>query len=151
MPAASPVLLRKGSWKQNMRAEEIRFLLEKAEEARKGSYSPYSRYPVGAAVLTEDGRVFEGCNMENVSYPASLCAERNAIGSAVTAGERAFRAIAIIGSRDDYTMPCGICRQVMAEFHVPLIICGKSMEDYRLFTLDELFPSAFQEEGLKKQ
>lgn len=134
-----------------MKTEDIRFLLEKAEEARKGSYSPYSLYPVGAAVLADDGRIFEGCNMENVSYPASLCAERNAIGSAVTAGERSFRAIAIIGSPKDYTMPCGICRQVMAEFHVPLIICGKSTEDYRVYTLEELFPSAFQEEGLKKQ
>ena len=103
-----------------MKASDIKGLLEQAEEARKKSYSPYSRYPVGAALLSEDGTVYRGCNMENVSYPASLCAERNAIGSAIADGKRRFSAIAIIGGHEDYTMPCGICRQVMAEFHVPV-------------------------------
>lgn len=131
-----------------MKASDIKGLLEQAEEARKKSYSPYSRYPVGAAILSEDGTVYRGCNMENVSYPASLCAERNAIGSAIADGKRRFSAIAIIGSHEDYTMPCGICRQVMAEFHVPLIICGKSPDDYRSYTLEELFPSSFKAEEL---
>lgn len=131
-----------------MKASDIKGLLEQAEEARKESYSPYSRYPVGAALLSEDGTVYRGCNMENVSYPASLCAERNAIGSAIVDGKRRFSAIAIIGSHEDYTMPCGICRQVMAEFHVPLIICGKSLDDYRTYTLEELFPSSFKAEEL---
>ncbi|WP_296981361.1 cytidine deaminase [uncultured Dialister sp.] len=131
-----------------MKAEVIQSLLEKAEAVRKKSYSPYSCYPVGAALLAEDGTVYTGCNMENVSYPASLCAERNAIGSAIAHGKRKFSAIAIIGSHEDYTMPCGICRQVMAEFHVPLIICGKSPEDYRTYTLEELFPSSFKAEEL---
>ena len=89
------------SMKQNMPKEEINEktaerLLLAAREARKNSYSPYSLYPVGAAVLAESGKVYAGCNMENVSYPASLCAERNAIGSAVAAGERKFLAIAVI-------------------------------------------------------
>ena len=95
-----------------MKAEDIHCLLEKAEAVRKKSYSPYSCYPVGAALLAEDGTVYTGCNMENVSYPASLCAERNAIGSAIAHGKRKFSAIAIIGSHEDYTMPCGICRSV---------------------------------------
>ena len=131
-----------------MKAEVIRSLLEKAEEARKKSYSPYSRYPVGAALMAKDGTIYAGCNVENVSYGAALCAERNALGSAVADGQRDFTAIAIIGSHEDYTMPCGICRQVMAEFHVPLIICGKSPDDYRTYTLEELFPSSFQAEEL---
>lgn len=131
-----------------MKADVIQSLLEKAEEARKKSYSPYSRYPVGAALMAKDGTIYAGCNVENVSYGAALCAERNALGSAVADGQRDFTAIAIIGSHEDYTMPCGICRQVMAEFHVPLIICGKSPEDYRTYTLEELFPSSFKAEEL---
>ena len=134
-----------------MKAEVIRSLLEKAEEARKKSYSPYSRYPVGAALMAKDGTIYAGCNVENVSYGAALCAERNALGSAVADGQRDFTAIAIIGSPDDYTMPCGICRQVLAEFRVPLIICGKSENDYRLYTLEEIFPAAFTADELKKE
>lgn len=134
-----------------MDSKDIRALLAKALEARKNSYSPYSLYPVGAALLAEDGSIYTGCNMENVSYPASLCAERNAIGSAIADGKRKFRAIAIVGSPKEYTMPCGICRQVLAEFHVPLIICGKSEDDYRLYTLEEIFPAAFTADELKKK
>lgn len=134
-----------------METEEIRHLLAKALEARKNSYSPYSLYPVGAAVMAGDGSIYTGCNMENVSYPASLCAERNALGSAIADGKRDFLAIAIIGSPDDYTMPCGICRQVLAEFRVPLIICGKSENDYHLYTLEEIFPAAFTADELKKE
>lgn len=132
-----------------MKADVIQSLLEKAEEARKKSYSPYSRYPVGAALMAKDGTIYAGCNVENVSYGAALCAERNALGSAVADGQRDFTAIAIIGSHEDYTMPCGICRQVLSEFHVPLIICGKSSKDYRTYTLGELFPSSFRAEELK--
>jgi cytidine deaminase len=134
-----------------MDSKDIRTLLVKALEVRKNSYSPYSLYPVGAALLAEDGSIYTGCNMENVSYPASLCAERNALGSAIADGKRKFRAIAIVGSPDDYTMPCGICRQVLAEFHVPLIICGKSEDDYRTYTLEEIFPAAFTANELKKK
>lgn len=134
-----------------MDSKDIRTLLVKALEVRKNSYSPYSLYPVGAALLAEDGSIYTGCNMENVSYPASLCAERNAIGSAIADGKRKFRAIAIVGSPKEYTMPCGICRQVLAEFHVPLIICGKSEDDYRLYTLEEIFPAAFTADELKKK
>ncbi|WP_297021756.1 cytidine deaminase [uncultured Dialister sp.] len=134
-----------------MDSKDIRPLLVKALEVRKNSYSPYSLYPVGAALLAEDGSIYTGCNMENVSYPASLCAERNALGSAIADGKRKFRAIAIVGSPEDYTMPCGICRQVLAEFHVPLILCGKSEDDYRTYTLEEIFPAAFTANELKKK
>lgn len=132
-----------------MNKVEIENLLRRGLHARKNCYAPYSHYPVGAAVLAKDGSIYEGCNMENVSYPAGLCAERNAIGSAICDGKRDFEAIAIIGSFEDYTMPCGICRQVMAEFHISTIICGKSAEDYKVFTLGEIFPAAFEEESLK--
>lgn len=132
-----------------MNKAEIKNLLERALHARSHCYAPYSHYPVGAAVLASDGSIYEGCNMENVSYPAGLCAERNAIGSAICDGKRKFTAIAIIGSFDDYTMPCGICRQVMAEFGIPVIICGKSVSDYKVFSLNEIFPAAFDDDSLK--
>ena len=122
---------------------EVQRLLHAAFEAQKNSYSPYSHYPVGAAVLLEDGSIFTGCNVENASYPAGFCAEQNAIGSAIAAGKLNFQAIAVVGSEDTYTTPCGICRQVLAEFHVPYIICGKTLSDYRIYRLEELFPQGF--------
>lgn len=137
--------------KEEINEKTAERLLLAAREARKNSYSPYSLYPVGAAVLAESGKVYAGCNMENVSYPDSLCAERNAIGSAVAAGERKFLAIAVIGSHDSYTMPCGVCRQVIAEFKIPLIIAGRSEKDYRTFTLEGILPYAFEEDSLKKE
>lgn len=122
---------------------EIRKLLLAASQAREHSYAPYSHYPVGAAVLTEDERIFSGCNVENASYPAGLCAERNAIGSAVSAGILHFRGMAIIGSQKTYTMPCGICRQVMAEFHIPYVVCGINLWDYKVYRVEELLPHGF--------
>lgn len=133
-----------------METEDIRFLLRMAEEGRKRSYAPYSHFPVGCALLGKSGKVYTGCNVENVSYPATLCAERNAIGSGIAAGEREFSAIAIIGSRESNTMPCGVCLQVMAEFRIPLVICGKNEEDYQVFALSDLLPHGFEDESLKK-
>lgn len=122
--------------------ELIATLLCQAREGRKRSYSPYSHYPVGAAVLTEDGHIFQGCNVENTSYPAGFCAEQNAIGSAIAAGQRRFLAIAVVGDEKKETLPCGICRQVLAEFHVPYVICGTEA-GYHVYTLKELLPYAF--------
>ena len=122
---------------------DIQRLLQAAFDARKNSYSPYSHYPVGAAVLMEDGSIYTGCNVENVSYPAGFCAEQSAIGSAMAAGKLNFQAIAVIGSETSYTTPCGICRQVLAEFHVPYVICGKNISDYRVYRLEELLPNSF--------
>ena len=131
--------------KEEINEKTAERLLLAAREARKNSYSPYSLYPVGAAVLAESGKVYAGCNMENVSYPASLCAERNAIGSAVAAGERKFLAIAVIGSHDSYTMPCGVCRQVMQEFCEPsfMIYMGRSDGTYVAESLGAMLPYGF--------
>ena len=90
-------------------------LILKAMEARNNSYSPYSNYKVGAALLTTSGKVYLGCNVENCGYAPSNCAERSAIFSAVSNGDRDFAKIAIVGSSNDICYPCGICRQVMAE------------------------------------
>lgn len=91
-------------------------LTERAKEARASAYAPYSDYRVGAALLAEDGRVFVGANVENASYGLCQCAERSAIGSAITAGARRFRAIAIVTGGSTPATPCGMCRQVLAEF-----------------------------------
>lgn len=92
---------------------EIARLIETAVQAQKRAYCPYSRYPVGAAVLTETGRVFAGCNVENASYGLSMCAERSAIYHSITGGHDALKAVAVVGAA---AKPCGACRQVMAEF-----------------------------------
>lgn len=127
----------------------MRDLLNKALTARENAYAPYSGYRVGAALLAEDGRSFTGCNMENASYGATLCAERNAFAAAVNAGVRKFKAIAIAGGKgeaaDAAASPCGICRQVMAEFCTAdfKIVLGneETLEEY---TLDELLPLSFR-------
>ena len=93
-----------------------KLLLEKAYEGRKNAYAPYSKFKVGAAVLMENGKIYTGCNIENASYGATNCAERTAIFKAISEGNRKICAIAIVGADDEYTYPCGICRQVIAEF-----------------------------------
>lgn len=125
-------------------------LFEAALDARKKSYSPYSKFKVGAALLGESGCIYTGCNVENASYGAASCAERNAFFAAVSAGERRFRSIAIAGGHEtlpeDYCMPCGICRQVMAEFCPPdfPVYLVKNTEEVKGYTLDELLPHSFQ-------
>jgi cytidine deaminase len=131
-----------------MNKEQIQHLIDEAEEARTHAYAPYSHFPVGAAVLCGSGRIYTGCNMENNSYGACLCAERNAIGTAVAAGEREMKALAVVGSHTDYTTPCGICRQVIREMQIPEIICAKNRDDFRAWTAEELLPHAFFEENL---
>ena len=96
--------------------QEIELLLDKAQEARDHSYAPYSRYHVGAALLTADGQVYQGCNIENAGFTPTVCAERTAFFKAVYDGHRAFRAIAVIATGEEMGFPCGVCRQVMAEF-----------------------------------
>ena len=125
----------------------INYLIENAAEAAKIAYSPYSKYQVGAALLTKSGEVFTGCNVENSSYGATNCAERTAIFKAVSEGHRDFVRIAVYcadGKPEDYSMPCGICRQVMAEFNCDLeLILGKTDGSYRVTTLREILPYAF--------
>ena len=95
---------------------EIDLLLDKAQEAREHSYAPYSRYRVGAALLTADGQIYQGCNIENAGFTPTVCAERTAFFKAVYDGHKAFRAIAVIATGEEMGFPCGVCRQVMAEF-----------------------------------
>ena len=125
-------------------------LIKAALTARETAYSPYSHYQVGAALLTEDGDIFAGGNIENASYGATNCAERTVIFKAVSEGKKRFQAIAIAGGMEgklpvDYAYPCGICRQVMAEFAGPdfIVIVVKDISDYREYKLCELLPYSF--------
>jgi cytidine deaminase len=122
-----------------------------AREAKRNSYSPYSRFRVGAAVLTTDGRVFTGCNIENSSYGLTTCAERTALFKAVSEGERSFVAIAIASDEDTFTPPCGACRQVIFELagNVDVVLTKKD-GTYRVKKMLELLPQPFDGKNLKK-
>ncbi|ACB75938.1 cytidine deaminase [Opitutus terrae] len=123
----------------------VRRRLEKAaRRAAEASYSPYSKFPVGAAVLTSSGHVFTGCNVENASYGLCNCAERTAIFSAAAAGERAIKAVAVYTPTPTATSPCGACRQVINEFGpTALVISVCDGSDRIETTLDQLLPHAF--------
>ena len=130
-------------------------LIEKAIDMRNYSYAPYSKFRVGAALLAKDGKIFGGCNIENAAYGHSNCAERTAFFKAVSEGVREFTAIAIAGGPEegivDFCAPCGVCRQVMAEFCEAdsfLVILAKSVEEYEVYTLSELFPKSFSPRDL---
>lgn len=121
-------------------------LMEKAIEASKNSYSPYSKFPVGACVLTDSGKIYTGCNFENSSFGMTICAERNAIGSAITDGEKKIKAIAIYSPNQDNCAPCGACRQVIHEFcdndkDVDIIL--KNKDGLKVITLEALLPESF--------
>jgi cytidine deaminase len=118
-------------------------LIASAREARKWAYAPYSNYPVGAAVLTASGRIYDGVNIENAAYPDTICAERVAIFKAVSEGEREFEAIAVVTSNAG--SPCGSCRQVLAEFGLDtlVIIASTDGQVTRQMRLGELLPEAF--------
>ncbi|XP_067423598.1 cytidine deaminase [Emydura macquarii macquarii] len=133
-------------------AEQIQLLLHICKEAKKSAYCPYSNFPVGAALLTGDGKIFSGCNIENASYPLGVCAERTAIQKAVSEGYVNFRAMAIASnSEEDFIVPCGACRQVMREFGRDWdIYMTKPDGTYVVRTLQELLPLSFGPEDLKK-
>ena len=118
-------------------------LLEAALAARERAYAPYSKFLVGAAVRAESGKIYTGCNIENASYGLTVCAERNALFSAVGAGERKFTALCVVGDTEEPISPCGACRQVMAEFKVPCIILANLKGDVKEYTLGELLPLGF--------
>lgn len=134
--------------------EIIEELIGKALLMRERSYCPYSGFSVGAALLTGEGKIYGGCNIENASYSVTLCAERTAIAKAVSEGERNFTAIAIAGGKDTvpdgYSFPCGTCRQYMREFCGSsfIVIVARSAQDYKIFTLRELLPNSFGPENL---
>ena len=130
-------------------------LCREAIDAMKNAYAPYSGYKVGAALLTEKGKLFAGCNIENAAYTPTVCAERVAFFNAISSGERNFTAIAVAGGKDGVINgafpPCGVCRQVMAEFCAPdftvLVVTGE--DSYKKYTLNELFPQAFTPKNIE--
>lgn len=143
--------------KEIMEDIPVKELIRSATDARKKAYAPYSGYMVGAAVLTNELRIYTGCNIENASYGATVCAERTAIGKAVSEGRRGFKAIAIVGSPKgdmitQYSFPCGICRQVIREFSNPdkmIVIVARGEQDYKLYRLSELLPESFGPDQLQ--
>lgn len=131
-------------------------LLENALSARNDAYCPYSNYSVGAALLCKDGRIIKGCNIENASFGAGICAERTALYKAVSDGYKEFEAIAVCGGKigeapTGYAFPCGICRQALSEFCDAdfNVIVAKSVEDYKIYTLSELLPESFDSSNLE--
>lgn len=124
---------------------EIQKLMDCAIKARENAYSPYSHFAVGAALLCEDGTLYEGCNIENASYGLTNCAERTAIFKAVSEGHTKFKALAVVADTEGPCAPCGACRQVMAEFKIPLIIMGNLMGNIKIVTMEELLPFSFSE------
>jgi cytidine deaminase len=127
-----------------MKQEE---LVKIAIEAKDKAYAPYSNFRVGAALLTEGGKVFTGVNVENASYGATCCAERTAVFKAISEGHREIKAVAIASDSEHFTYPCGICRQVLAEFgkNDMLVLCSNPKGEFKSYRLEELLPEAFRE------
>ncbi len=124
-------------------------LAEKAYEMLEKSYCPYSNFPVGAALLCADGRVFTGCNVENAAYGSCICAERPALVKAVSEGCREFVSLAVVGRSEDFCWPCGSCRQMLREFAPKLeIVVGNGKKELVVTTLEELLPHSFGPESL---
>lgn len=126
-------------------------LVESAIQARRWAYAPYSHYAVGAALLTESGKIYEGVNVENAAYPTTMCAERVAVFKAVSEGERQFEAIAVVTANGG--TPCGSCRQVLAEFgtQILVIIANESGEILQERTIEDLLPGAFLPGDLSRE
>lgn len=131
-------------------------LVEMALEARQNAYAPYSNFKVGAALLSKSGKVYSGCNIENISFSSTICAERTAFFNAISNGEKEFEKIAIVGGLcdvlTDYTMPCGVCRQVMVEFcdiDNFEIIVGIALDDFKTYKLKDLLPKSFSPKNQK--
>lgn len=130
-------------------SKENQNLIAQAQQALQYAYAPYSKFKVGAAVLTAEGEIYTGCNIENASYGASNCAERTAIFKAVSHGHTCIIKIAVVSAANKFTPPCGICRQVMAEFmEADAKIVLESGQDLCEYTLAELLPSSFNQSNL---
>jgi cytidine deaminase len=133
-------------------ARTVALLRERAFAAMERAYAPYSNFRVGAAVLSSDGSVAEGCNVENASFPAGMCAERSAVSAAVARGNRSFEAIAIATEAEEPTPPCGMCRQVLEEFSPNLVVMSFTRDGRESrWTLDELLPRAFTPQSLDRR
>lgn len=126
-----------------MTESEIQNLMNRAIKARENSYCPYSHFAVGAALLCEDGTLYEGCNIENASYGLTNCAERTAIFKAVSEGHVTFKALAVVADTEGPCAPCGACRQVISEFEIPRIIMANLRGDYTVVELEGLLPFRF--------
>ncbi|XP_031368160.1 uncharacterized protein LOC102675283 isoform X1 [Apis dorsata] len=125
---------------------DIQSLIKKTVAVREYSYSPYSKFKVGAAILCDDGSIFTGCNVENASYPVGTCAERTAIVKAVSEGKRKFKVLTVVADKKNniFTTPCGFCRQAIAEFgDIPIYLTGPDMKNVLKTTLSNLLPHAF--------
>ena len=129
-------------------------LVNKAIKAREKAYAPYSKFKVGAAILTKDGTIFPGCNIENASYGATICAERVAVANMVSSGHTDPIAIAICYNETEFALPCGICRQVLSEFADQkedlIVLMAKTDGTYQETTLSDLLPGAFKLADNKK-
>ena len=131
-----------------MKQAEYSQLITAARAARESAYAPYSKFAVGAAVLCSNGQIYSGCNIENASYGLTNCAERTAIFKAVSEGQRTFAAIAIIADTKKPCAPCGACRQVIAEFSIPVILLANIAGEELHLTLAEILPYAFEQTDL---
>ena len=124
-------------------APELQELVNAAQQVRERAYAPYSSFLVGAALRAADGTVFTGCNVENASYGATICAERSAIMSMVSAGQRVITAIAVFTDADTLAMPCGLCRQVISEFQREAVLVVANPRQQRVLGFGEIFPEPF--------
>jgi len=132
--------------------KKIKKLIKQAQEVQQHSHSPYSDFKVGAAVLTESGDIFAGCNVESAAYPLSQCAEASAIGNMVSHGHKRIHSIVVASQNDEFCFPCGGCRQKIAEFapdDTPVVMVTKSGETHET-TIGELLPNAFRAHDLGK-
>ncbi len=129
---------------------EDKLLIKIAMEAREKSYSPYSKFKVGAAVYTRSGKIFTGCNIESASYSPTICAERVAISKCISEGYKDIDKIAVVGSDKSISFPCGVCRQFILEFGRDIkIICAKNIDSYKTYSISELMPNGFGPEDLE--
>ncbi|MFN3479365.1 MAG: cytidine deaminase [Thermodesulfovibrionales bacterium] len=127
-----------------MYPEDIERLFKAAEDALAKAIAPYSGFKVGASIITEGGRIYTGCNIENPSLMLSFCAERAALIKALTEGEKSFKAMAIVSNKGDYCFPCGSCRQVIEEFAPKIDIYLLSVRGIKKYSISELLPHAFR-------
>jgi len=131
---------------------KLRSLVEEAKKTRQNAYSPYSGVKIGAAVLTSDGKIFSGANVENASYGLACCAERTAIFKAVSEGSRDIVAMAVVGKSEDFTKPCGACRQVMVEFNPKMKVLRRGLDGFAEDgTAASLLPSHFKPPELSEK
>ncbi len=131
---------------------EVVKLIKRAIEAREKAYVPYSGFKVGAAILTKEGKVFTGCNIESASYSPTICAERTALAKAVSEGYRDIDTVVVVGSFEKLSYPCGVCRQMIREFGEDIkIIVAKSTEKYKEYTIRELLPESYGPEDLENE